>query len=160
MAKNMQSYEREKDIRRIKKYFWNLEYKHGSIIRNEMKINELKQALYKYSNDNFYITYYWGKNSRFVFDVLTQQEVNAILPTGIDADKICYHVIPNISELSSEMNTPRLFMKMVDPDVRTSFMLGGGYNKNTLTLPSLLEGHQNIHVIHPLLLKTANYFHA
>jgi hypothetical protein len=156
----MQSYDiKAKDIRRIKKYFWNLEYKNG-IKRNDMKITQLREALYKYSNDNFYITYCWGPNSCFIFDVLTQQEVNLILPTGIDAEKICYSKIPDISELSQEMNIPRFFIKMVDPNASGGCItMSGGYNKNTFTLPSLLEGHPNIHVIHPLLLKTAKYFH-
>lgn len=104
---------------------------------SDKNINKIKTLLSKYDKEHFYVTY--GENYNNVTPQLhTLDEINKILPTGINLEKLCFDSGP--------------IVKLIYPVGFNMIPTNAGEIAYVAQLPFL---HPNLHFVHPQVYNVA-----
>ena len=145
------------DVAKMKYYFKTLQYDDGfgagGAKYNEKDAMIMRELLLKYSKYNFYLIFeLYGDNIRN-WDLHTEDEINKIIPTGIDLEKICI----------SNKGSPRC-MYNIGSKIFNNYYVESSYTMNAMQkngarrIEDLLYFHNNLKIVHPVLIELAKHF--
>lgn len=149
------------DIAKMKYYFKQLKYDNNVAKYVESEAAELRRLLLKYHKENFYLTYEIFSVIEYGaviiyninYELHTIDDINEILPTGVDLKKLCFSGQDYKSYDDKKREKNRKYIECP---------IGYGTNKFAQNIiyriPELLYFHNNLNIVHPKLLEAAKYF--
>lgn len=124
---------------------------------NKKEGAEIQRILLKYPKDQFYITYNYNGEYQTNYNLYTFEEMQELLPTGVDIEKVSYS-----GDDYKDYQNPKCNIRFNDRKIQivnSPF----GYSRDIENgdiqyIAQLTHCHGNINIVHPALMLVAKYF--